>query len=502
MKEPTKGRISQIIGAVVDVVFDDDAPLPDIYDALMVVRPDGAEVVLECQQDIGEHTMRTIAMDSTDGLQRGSAVVSLGGPITMPVSENVNGRLFNVIGKAIDGMPDPGHEKRYSIHREPPRFENLATSQEVLFTGIKVIDLIQPFLKGGKIGLFGGAGVGKTVLIQELINNIAKKYSGMSVFTGVGERTREGNDLLREMIEAGVISYGDAFAQSMKEGSWDLSKVDMEAVKNSKCTMVFGQMNETPGARARVALSGLTLAEYFRDGDETTGGRDILLFIDNIFRFTQAGSEVSALLGRMPSAVGYQPTLASEMGMMQERITSTKRGSITSVQAVYVPADDLTDPAPATTFAHLDAQTVLSRRISELGIYPAVDPLDSTSRILAPDIVGEQHYDTAQKVKQILQRYNELQDIIAILGMEELGEADKQVVARARRIQRFLSQPFHVAEAFTGLPGKFVSIDDTIRGFNMILDGACDYLPEQAFLLVGTIDEAIEKGERILSETK
>ena len=502
MEQTVKGKISQIIGAVVDVTFEEGINLPDIYDALRVVRPDGTEVILECQQDIGENTMRTIAMDSTDGLQRGTVVEVLGGPISMPVSENINGRLFNVIGKAIDGMPDPVHEKRYGIHREPPKFENLATSQEVLFTGIKVIDLIQPFLKGGKIGLFGGAGVGKTVLIQELINNIAKKYSGMSVFTGVGERTREGNDLLREMIEAGVINYGPKFGQSMAEGSWDLSKVDPEAVKDSKCTMVFGQMNETPGARARVALSGLTLAEYFRDGDEKTGGRDILLFIDNIFRFTQAGSEVSALLGRMPSAVGYQPTLATEMGMMQERITSTKRGSITSVQAVYVPADDLTDPAPATTFAHLDAQTVLSRKISELGIYPAVDPLDSTSRILSPDVVGEEHYNTAQKVKQILQRYNELQDIIAILGMEELGEADKLVVSRARRVQRFLSQPFHVAEAFTGLPGKFVNIEDTIKGFNMILNGDVDYLPEQAFLLVGTIEEAIEKGEKILAETK
>ncbi len=502
MEKTVKGKISQIIGAVVDVTFEDGISLPDIYDALKVVRPDGTEVILECQQDIGENTMRTIAMDSTDGLQRGTVVEVLGGPISMPVSENINGRLFNVIGKAIDGMPDPKHEKRYGIHREPPRFENLATSQEVLFTGIKVIDLIQPFLKGGKIGLFGGAGVGKTVLIQELINNIAKAYSGMSVFTGVGERTREGNDLLREMIEAGVINYGPEFGKSMEEGSWDLSKVDPQAVKDSKCTMVFGQMNETPGARARVALSGLTLAEYFRDGDEKTGGRDILLFIDNIFRFTQAGSEVSALLGRMPSAVGYQPTLATEMGMMQERITSTKRGSITSVQAVYVPADDLTDPAPATTFAHLDAQTVLSRKISELGIYPAVDPLDSTSRILSPDVVGEEHYNTAQKVKQILQRYNELQDIIAILGMEELGEADKLVVSRARRVQRFLSQPFHVAEAFTGLPGKFVNIEDTIKGFNMILNGDVDYLPEQAFLLVGTIEEAIEKGEKILAETK
>ena len=502
MEQTIKGKISQIIGAVVDVTFEDGVTLPDIYDALKVVRPDGTEVILECQQDIGENTMRTIAMDSTDGLQRGTEVISLNGPISMPVSENINGRLFNVIGNAIDGMPDPEHEKRYGIHREPPRFENLATSQEVLFTGIKVIDLIQPFLKGGKIGLFGGAGVGKTVLIQELINNIAKKYSGMSVFTGVGERTREGNDLLREMIEAGVINYGPEFSKSMEEGSWDLSKVDMQAVKDSKCTMVFGQMNETPGARARVALSGLTLAEYFRDGDEKTGGRDILLFIDNIFRFTQAGSEVSALLGRMPSAVGYQPTLATEMGLMQERITSTKRGSITSVQAVYVPADDLTDPAPATTFAHLDAQTVLSRKITELGIYPAVDPLESTSRILSPDVVGEEHYETAQRVKMMLQRYNELQDIIAILGMEELGEQDKLVVSRARRVQRFLSQPFFVAEAFTGLQGRFVAIEDTIKGFNMILNGDVDYLPEQAFLMVGTIEEAIEKGEKILAETK
>ena len=497
-----KGKISQIIGAVVDVTFPDGENLPDIYTALSVTRNDGVAIILECQQDIGENTMRCIAMDSTDGLERGMEVLSLGEPISMPVGENINGRLFNVIGNPIDGMPAPKTEKRYAIHRDPPKFENLSTSQEILYTGIKVIDLIQPFLKGGKIGLFGGAGVGKTVLIQELINNIAKKYSGMSVFTGVGERTREGNDLLREMIEAGVIKYGDEFKKSMEEGSWDLSKVDPEALKESKCTMVFGQMNETPGARARVALAGLTLAEYYRDGDEKTGGRDILLFIDNIFRFTQAGSEVSALLGRMPSAVGYQPTLATEMGMMQERITSTKRGSITSVQAVYVPADDLTDPAPATTFAHLDAQTVLSRKITELGIYPAVDPLESTSRILSPAIIGEEHYETAQKVKQMLQRYNELQDIIAILGMEELGEQDKLVVNRARRVQRFLSQPFFMGEAFTGLKGKFVNIEDTIKGFNMILNGDVDYLPEQAFLLVGTIEEAIEKGEKILAETK
>jgi F-type H+-transporting ATPase subunit beta len=370
----------------------------------------------------------------------------------------------------------------------------------VLFTGIKVIDLIEPYAKGGKIGLFGGAGVGKTVLIMELINNIAKSYSGMSVFAGVGERTREGNDLLREMLESGVIKYGEEFMKSMEEGRWDLDKIDYEELKKSQATLVFGQMNEPPGARARVALSGLTMAEYFRDGDGETEGRDILFFIDNIFRFTQAGSEVSALLGRMPSAVGYQPTLASEMGLMQERITSTKNGSITSVQAVYVPADDLTDPAPATTFAHLDATTVLSRKISELGIYPAVDPLESTSRILSADIVGEEHYNTAQRVKNILQRYKELQDIIAILGMDELSEEDKLTVSRARRVQRFLSQPFHVAEQFTGMKGAFVSIEDTIKGFNMIMDGEVDQYPEAAFMMVGTIEEAIEKGKKLISE--
>ena len=493
MESNCKGKISQIIGAVIDVTFDDDVTLPDIYDALTVRRPDGTDIILECQQDIGENTMRTIAMDSTDGLQRGMEVVSLGGPISMPVGENINGRLFNVIGQTIDGMPEPVCDKKYGIHREPPKFENLSTTQEILYTGIKVIDLIQPFLKGGKIGLFGGAGVGKTVLIQELINNIAKKYSGMSVFTGVGERTREGNDLLREMIEAGVIKYGDAFLKSMEEGSWDLSKVDPDAVRDSKCTMVFGQMNETPGARARVALSGLTLAEYYRDGDEKTGGRDILLFIDNIFRFTQAGSEVSALLGRMPSAVGYQPTLATEMGMMQERITSTKRGSITSVQAVYVPADDLTDPAPATTFAHLDATTVLDRGIASLGIYPAVDPLDSTSRILTPEIVGREHYEVARSVQRILQRYKELQDIIAIMGMDELSEEDTLTVNRARKVQRFLSQPFHVAEQFTGYDGKYVPLKETVRGFREIIEGKHDEIPESYFLYAGTIDEVVEK---------
>ncbi len=498
MAEKIKGKISQIIGAVIDVAFDEGTILPDIYDALEITKPNGDKLILECQQDIGENTMRCIAMDSTDGLRRGMEVVSTGGMISMPTG-NINGRLLNVIGESIDGIGAIDSKVRKGIHAAPPTFENLSTSQDVLYTGIKVIDLIEPYAKGGKIGLFGGAGVGKTVLIMEMINNIAKKYSGMSVFAGVGERTREGNDLLREMIESGVIKYGDEFKKSMEEGGWDLSKVDKKALEDSKATLVFGQMNEPPGARARVALSGLTVAEYYRDGDEESGGRDILFFVDNIFRFTQAGSEVSALLGRMPSAVGYQPTLATEMGSMQERITSTKRGSITSVQAIYVPADDLTDPAPATTFSHLDATTVLSRKISELGIYPAVDPLDSTSRILTPDIVGEEHYRTAQRVKETLQRYAELQDIIAILGMEELSEEDRKTVHRARRVQRFLSQPFHVAEQFTGLEGKFVNIEDTIKGFNMILDGEVDYLPETAFNLVGTIEEAIEKGKKELA---
>ncbi|MCQ2272879.1 MAG: F0F1 ATP synthase subunit beta [Bacteroidales bacterium] len=499
MSEKIKGKISQIIGAVVDVRFEEGCTLPNIYDALEVIRPNGDKLILECEQDIGEDTMRCIAMDSTDGLRRGMDVVATGRMISMPTG-NINGRLLNVIGEAIDGIDNLQTDVRKDIHRDPPTFENLSTSQEVLYTGIKVIDLIEPYAKGGKIGLFGGAGVGKTVLIMEMINNIAKKYSGMSVFAGVGERTREGNDLLREMIESGVIRYGEEFKKSMEEGGWDLSKVDREELAKSQATLVFGQMNEPPGARARVALSGLTVAEHYRDGDEQSGGKDILFFVDNIFRFTQAGSEVSALLGRMPSAVGYQPTLATEMGTLQERITSTKRGSITSVQAIYVPADDLTDPAPATTFSHLDAQTVLSRKIASLGIYPAVDPLDSTSRILTPEIVGEEHYRTAQRVKQTLQRYTELQDIIAILGMEELSEEDRKVVHRARRVQRFMSQPFHVAEQFTGLEGKFVNIEDTIKGFNMILDGELDYLPETAFNLVGTIEEAIEKGEKELAQ--
>jgi len=502
MDKKNVGRIAQIIGPVIDVVFENEEDLPKIFDALEIIRDNGDKLILEAQQAIGENTVRTIAMDSSDGLYRGMEVVALGQPISMPTGDAVKGRLFNVIGDAIDGLGNIETGKRNPIHRDPPRYDELTTTKEVLYTGIKVIDLIEPYSKGGKVGLFGGAGVGKTVIIMELINNIAKSYAGLSVFGGVGERTREGNDLLREMIESGVINYGDEFVKSMEEGGWDLSKVDRKALETSQATLVFGQMNEPPGARARVALSGLTLAEYFRDGDEKSGGKDILFFIDNIFRFTQAGSEVSALLGRMPSAVGYQPTLATEMGVMQERITSTKRGSITSVQAVYVPADDLTDPAPATTFAHLDATTVLSRKIAELGIYPAVDPLDSTSRILTPDVVGDEHYNTAEKVKLILQRYKELQDIIAILGMDELSEEDKLTVHRARRVQRFLSQPFFVAEQFTGLKGTVVSIEDTIKGFNMILDGEVDEYPEAAFNLVGTIEEAIEKGKKLLEEAK
>ena len=497
------GKITQVIGPVVDVSFEaDGAKVPNILDALYVIKENGQKVVLECQQHLGEDRVRTIAMEGTEGLTRGMEVVDTGAAITMPIGEDIKGRLFNVVGEAIDGIEQPKGDKSLPIHRPAPAFEELSTSTEVLFTGIKVIDLIEPYAKGGKIGLFGGAGVGKTVLIQELINNIAKGHGGLSVFAGVGERTREGNDLLREMIESGIVNYGEDFLKSMEEGGWDLSKVDKKALGDSKATFVFGQMNEPPGARARVALSGLTVAEYFRDGDGEGQGKDILFFVDNIFRFTQAGSEVSALLGRMPSAVGYQPTLATEMGAMQERITSTKKGSITSVQAVYVPADDLTDPAPATTFAHLDATTVLSRKISELGIYPAVDPLDSTSRILSEEVVGAEHYGCAQRVIEILQRYKELQDIIAILGMDELSDEDKQVVHRARRVQRFLSQPFHVAEQFTGLKGVLVDIKDTIKGFNMIMDGELDHLPEAAFNLVGGIEAAIEKGEKLLAEAK
>ena len=497
------GEIIQVIGPVVDVSFEKwEGELPSIHDALEITRDNNQKLIVEIQQHIGENSVRTIAMDSTDGLRRGMKVIATGGEIRMPIGDQIRGRLLNVIGDAIDGIGEIDKSKGYEIHNKPPKFEDLSTKAEVLFTGIKVIDLLEPYSKGGKIGLFGGAGVGKTVIIMELINNIAKKYSGLSVFAGVGERTREGNDLLREMIESGVIKYGEAFQKSMEEGGWDLSKIDHKLLLESQATLVFGQMNEPPGARATVALSGLTVAESFRDGDEKSGGRDILFFVDNIFRFTQAGSEVSALLGRMPSAVGYQPTLATEMGLMQERITSTNRGSITSVQAIYVPADDLTDPAPATTFAHLDATTVLDRKISELGIYPAVNPLDSTSRILTAEVVGEEHYRTAQKVKELLQRYKELQDIIAILGMDELSEEDKMVVHRARRVQRFLSQPLHVAEQFTGLKGVLVSIEDTIKGFTMIMDGEVDKYPEAAFNLVGTIEDAIAKGEKLLAEAK
>ena len=495
-----KGKISQIIGPVVDVRFERGTALPGIFDALEVYRADGSRVVLEVQSHVGENSIRAISMDSTDGFTRGMEVVSTGTSIKMPTGDKIKGRLFNVVGEAIDGINEVSNEGGLPIHREAPKFDQLSTATEILFTGIKVIDLIEPYAKGGKIGLFGGAGVGKTVLIKELINNIAKGHGGLSVFAGVGERTREGNDLLREMLESGIIKYGDDFMHSMEAGGWDLSKINLEEMKESKATFVFGQMNEPPGARARVALSGLTLAEYFRDGDGEGQGKDILFFVDNIFRFTQAGSEVSALLGRMPSAVGYKPTLATEMGAMQERITSTKNGSITSVQAVYVPADDLTDPAPANTFAHLDATTVLSRKIAELGIYPAVDPLDSTSRILTAEIVGDEHYNCAQRVKITLQRYKELQDIIAILGMDELSEEDKLVVHRARRVQRFLSQPFHVAEQFTGIPGVLVDILDTIKAFNDILDGKYDRYPEAAFNLKGGIEDVIAAGDKMLAD--
>ncbi|MBS7347180.1 MAG: F0F1 ATP synthase subunit beta [Muribaculaceae bacterium] len=495
------GTVTQVIGPVIDVSFEGGKDnLPPIYTSLKVERDNGDELVLEVEQHIGEDIVRCVAMESTDGIRRGVKVRNVGQPISVPTGNQVKGRLLNVVGDAIDMLGDLKRENVRSIHQPAPGFDDLAISQEVLFTGIKVIDLLEPYSKGGKIGLFGGAGVGKTVLIMELINNIAKGHNGYSVFTGVGERTREGNDLLREMIESGVIKYGKKFEEGMEAGHWPVSDVDPKELANSQATLVFGQMNEPPGARLRVALSGLTVAEQFRDNDG--GGKEILLFIDNIFRFTQAGSEVSALLGRMPSAVGYQPNLASEMGALQERITSTKNGSITSVQAIYVPADDLTDPAPATTFSFLDATTVLSRKIAELGIYPAVDPLDSTSRILDPNIIGEDHYNTAQAVKQLLQKYNELQDIIAILGVDELSDEDKQVVTRARRAQRYLSQPFHVAEQFTGLPGVMVPLAETIRGFKMILSGDLDYLPEQAFLNVGTIDEAIAKGEAMLKDVK
>jgi len=480
----------------VDVEFPRDH-MPRIYDALKL---EGTALTLEVQQQLGDGIVRTIALGTSDGLRRGLMVTNTGAAITVPVGKATLGRIMDVLGNPIDEVGPVKSDKLASIHRAAPAYDELSPSQELLETGIKVIDLVCPFAKGGKVGLFGGAGVGKTVNMMELINNIAKAHSGLSVFAGVGERTREGNDLLREMIESGVIKYGEEFKHAMEAGEWDLSKVDQSELAKSQATLVFGQMNEPPGARARVALSGLTVAEHFRDGDGEGQGRDILFFIDNIFRFTQAGSEVSALLGRMPSAVGYQPTLATEMGAMQERITSTKRGSITSVQAVYVPADDLTDPAPATTFAHLDATTVLSRKIAELGIYPAVDPLDSSSRILSAEVLGDSHYDTAQRVKEILQRYKELQDIIAILGLDELSEEDKLVVSRARRVQRFLSQPFFVAEQFTGLKGVLVDINDTIKGFNAIIDGEYDHLPEAAFNLVGTIEDAVIKGEKLLAE--
>ncbi len=502
----TKGHISQIIGPVIDVAFSADTreeDLPSIHNAMRIPRSGNSDLVIEVQQYIGENTVRCIAMDSTDGLSRGMEAVGDGQSISMPVGSQIKGRLMNVTGDEIDGMDSLDRTGAQPIHRDPPAFDTLAISQEILYTGIKVIDLLEPYVKGGKIGLFGGAGVGKTVLIMELINNIAKRYKGYSVFTGVGERTREGNDLLREMIESGVICYGDEFVKGMEQGKWDLNKVDKKALADSHATLIFGQMSEPPGARLSVALSGLTVAESFRDGageGETGAKRDILFFVDNIFRFTQAGSEVSALLGRMPSAVGYQPTLATEMGQMQERITSTKSGSITSVQAIYVPADDLTDPAPATTFSHLDATTVLSRKIAELGIYPAVDPLESSSRILSAEVVGEEHYNIAQRVIQILQRNKELQDIIAILGMDELSDEDRLTVNRARRVQRFLSQPFSVAEKFTGVPGVMVPIEETLRGFKMILDGETDHLPEQAFMNAGSIDDVIAKGEKMLGE--
>src|SRR5918992_3908205 len=494
------GKVVQIIGPVLDVEFT-GGYLPPIYQALRVVSegfdvPTQIDVIAEVQQHLGEGRVRTVSMLPTDGMVRGMKAIDTGGPITVPVGEGTLGRVLNVIGEPVDNLGPVKYKERYPIHRHAPTFEEQSTELQMFETGIKVIDLIQPFLRGGKIGLFGGAGVGKTVLIMELINNIAKAHSGFSVFGGVGERTREGNDLLREMVESKVINFGESFYKNWEEtGDFDMTKVDMDTIGQSKVALVYGQMTEPPGARLRVALSGLTVAEYFRDQ-----GLDVLLFVDNIFRFTQAGSEVSALLGRMPSAVGYQPNLATEMGELQERITSTRTGAITSIQAVYVPADDYTDPAPATTFAHLDAVTALSRQIVELGIYPAVDPLASTSRILDPRVVGEDHYRTAQSVKQILQRYKDLQDIIAILGLDELSEEDKLVVSRARKVQRFFSQPFHVAEQFTGMSGKYVPIADTIRGFQEIVDGKHDDLPERAFYLVGTIDEAREKAAQMASE--
>ena len=491
------GHVVQIIGPVVDVEFTENY-VPPIYEALRITSegfdvPEPINVIAEVQQHLGEGRVRAVSMLPTDGMVRGMKAIDTGGPITVPVGEGTLGRVMNVIGDPVDNLGEIPHQQRYPIHRHAPSFEEQSTELKMFETGIKVIDLIQPFVLGGKIGLFGGAGVGKTVIVMELINNIAKARAGFSVFAGVGERTREGNDLLREMVESKVIDFGESFYKNTEEtGEFDMTKVDMKAIEKSKVALIYGQMTEPPGARLRVALSGLTVAEYFRDQ-----GLDVLLFIDNIFRFTQAGSEVSALLGRMPSAVGYQPNLATEMGEMQERITSTKTGSITSIQAVYVPADDYTDPAPATTFAHLDAVTALSRQIVELGIYPAVDPLTSSSRILDPRIIGEDHYNTAQNVKLILQRYKDLQDIIAILGLDELSEEDQLVVSRARKIQRFFSQPLHVASQFTGREGKYVKLEDTIKGFKEIIDGKHDKIPEQAFYMVGTIEEAVEAAKKM-----
>lgn len=491
------GKVVQIVGPVVDVEFSDNY-LPPVYQALRITSEgfdvkETVDVITEVQQHLGEGRIRTVSMLPTDGMVRGMKVIDTGESITVPVGNATLGRVMNVIGEPVDELGVINSELRRPIHVHAPEFEEQSTELEMFETGIKVIDLVQPFLRGGKIGLFGGAGVGKTVLIMELINNVVKGRDGFSVFAGVGERTREGNDLLREMVESQVIRYGDEFMKDFsKNHAFNLTKVDKEAIKNSKVALIYGQMTEPPGARLRVALSGLTVAEYFRDL-----GNDVLFFVDNIFRFTQAGSEVSALLGRMPSAVGYQPNLATEMGEMQERITSTKTGAVTSIQAVYVPADDYTDPAPATTFSHLDAVTALSRQIVELGIYPAVDPLASNSRILDPQIVGEEHYNTAQEVKRILQRYKDLQDIIAILGLDELSEEDKLTVERARKIQRFFSQPFQVAEQFTGLQGRYVKVEETIKGFKYILEGKCDDMPEQAFYMVGTIDEAGEKAKNM-----
>ena len=490
------GKVVQVIGPVLDIEYPAEQ-LPEILNAVSVKNDDGSiDLTAEVAQHLGSNLVRAVSMQPTDGVVRGMEAVDLGEPISVPVGEATLGRVLNVIGDPVDTLGAVEAEERWPIHRDAPAFEDQATSTEMFETGIKVVDLLQPYTRGGKTGLFGGAGVGKTVLIQELINNVAVQGGGFSVFAGVGERTREGNDLLREMVEAGVVNFGEGFLESYEEtGNFDLTKVDHAALKDSKAALIYGQMTEPPGARLRVGLSALTVAEYFRDVE----GRDVLLFIDNIFRFTQAGSEVSALLGRMPSAVGYQPNLATEMGALQERITSTKKGSITSVQAIYVPADDLTDPAPATAFAHLDATTTLSRAIVEKGIYPAIDPLDSNSKILEPAVVGDEHYAVARQVQQVLQRYKDLQDIIAILGVEELSEDDKLVVARARKIERYLSQPFFVATQFTGLEGRYVKIEDTVEGFKTILSGELDELPEQAFLMVGTIDEAVDKGQKLLA---